>query len=126
MKLIAFLNRSISKHNFEAFPPRKDLRKGGRNIHWLSFFKIKTSLLLKYSKLRSAKLQHTNSSPISNCRRSKSAIYINSLLRLRVGMHIIYIYIYIGEALHTGSQNENNIGAAAPCTRITWASFLGS
>ena len=36
--------------------------------------------------------------------------YINSLLRLRVGMCIIYIYI--GRALHTGSQNENNIGAA--------------
>ena len=44
-----------------------------------------------------------NSSPISNCRRSKSAILfsrninhsINSLLRLHVGTHIIYIYIYI-------------------------------
>ena len=53
--------------------------------------------------LRSAKLQGTNSSPNSNCRRSKSAIFIsrninsniNSLLRLRVGTHIIYIYIYI-------------------------------
>ena len=67
-----------------------------------------------------------NSSPISNCQRSKSAIFIsrninsniNSLLRLRVGTHIIYIYIYIsiyisiGRALHTGSRNENNIGAA--------------
>ena len=72
--------------------------------------------------LRSAELQRTNSSPISNCQRSKSAIFIsrninsniNSLLRLRVGTHIIYIYIYIsiGRALHTGSRNENNIGAA--------------
>ena len=68
--------------------------------------------------LRSVKLQRTNSSPNSNCRRSKSAIFIsrninsniNSLLRLRVGTHIIYIYI--GRALHTGSRNENNIGAA--------------
>ena len=44
-----------------------------------------------------------NFSPISNCRRPKSAILflrninynINSLLRLRIGTHIIYIYIYI-------------------------------
>ena len=51
--------------------------------------------------LRSAELQPMNSSPISNCRRSKSAIFIsrninsniNSLLRLRVGTHIIYIYL---------------------------------
>ena len=51
--------------------------------------------------LRSAELQRTNSSPISNCQRSKSAIFIsrninsniNSLLRLRVGTHIIYIYL---------------------------------
>ena len=73
-------------------------------------------------KLFSAELQLTNSSPISNCRQSKSAIFysrninydINSLLLLRVGIRIIYIYIYIsiGRALHTGSQNENNIGAA--------------
>ena len=72
--------------------------------------------------LRSAKLRRTNSSPISNCRRSKSAIFIsrninyniNSLLLLHVGTHIIYIYIYIYiyRALHTGSRNENNIGAA--------------
>ena len=56
---------------------------------------------LKLSRL--AKLQRTNSSPNSNCRRSKSAIFIsrninsniNSLLRLRVGTHIIYIYLYI-------------------------------
>ena len=54
---------------------------------------------LKLSRL--AKLQRTNSSPNSNCRRSKSAIFIscninsniNSLLRLRVGTHIIYIYL---------------------------------
>ena len=53
--------------------------------------------------LRSAELQCTNSSPISNCQHSKSAIFIlrninsniNSLLRLRVGTHIIYIYIYL-------------------------------
>ena len=53
--------------------------------------------------LRSSELQRTNSSPISNCRRSKSAIFIsrninyniNSLLRLRVGIRIIYIYLSI-------------------------------
>ena len=58
---------------------------------------------LKLSRL--AKLQRTNSSPNSNCQRSKSAIFIprninsniNSLLRLRVGTHIIYIYIYISD-----------------------------
>ena len=68
---------------------------------------------------RSAELQRTNSSPISNCRRLKSAILfsrninsnINSLLRLSVGTHIIYIYIYIYRALHIGSRNENNMGA---------------
>ena len=51
--------------------------------------------------LRSAELQRTNSSPISNCRHSKSAIVIscniecniNSSLRLRLGTHIIYISI---------------------------------
>ena len=57
--------------------------------------------------LRSGKLQRTNSSSISNCQRSKSAIFIsrninysiNSLLLLHVGTHIIYIYIerYIPE-----------------------------
>ena len=55
--------------------------------------------------VHSAELQRTNSSSISNCRRSKSAILfsrninynINSLLRLRVGTHIIYIYIYISD-----------------------------
>ena len=49
--------------------------------------------------LHSAELQRTNSRPISNCQRSKSATFIsrninsniNSLLRLRVGTHIIYI-----------------------------------
>ena len=53
--------------------------------------------------LRSAELQRTNSTPISNCRHSKWAIFIsrninsniNSLLRLHVGTHIIYIYIYL-------------------------------
>ena len=74
--------------------------------------------------LCSSKLQRTNSSPISNYRRSKSAIFIsrsinyniNSLLPLHVGTHIIYLYISIGRALLTGSRNENNIGlpAAAP------------
>ena len=51
--------------------------------------------------LRSSELQRTNSSPISNCLRSKSAVFIsrninyniNSLLLLRVGIRIIYIYI---------------------------------
>ena len=46
--------------------------------------------------LRLVKLQRTNSSPISNCRRSKLAIFlscnINSLLRLcRRNAHYIYI-----------------------------------
>ena len=66
-----------------------------------------------------------NSSQISNCRRSKSSIFvsrnINSLLWLRVEAHIIYniyiyiyicIYIYIYIYIYTGSRNENNIGAA--------------
>ena len=42
------------------------------------------------------------------------------------GLPHTYIYIYIGRALHTGSRNENNIDAAAPRTRITWAPFLDS
>ena len=54
-------------------------------------------------KLCSSELQRTNSSPISNCRCSKSAIFIsrninyniNSLLLLLVGIRIIYIYVYI-------------------------------
>ena len=71
-------------------------------ITWASFlYSEKPSLKL----LRTAKLQRTNSRPISNCRRSKSAILfsrninynINSLLRLCVGTHIIYIYIYISD-----------------------------
>ena len=93
-------------------------------ITWASFLGLEEPSL---KLLRSAKLHRTNSSSISNCRRSKSAIFIsrninyniNSLLLLRVGTHIIYIYIYlsilylsIGRALHTGSRNENNIGAA--------------
>ena len=90
-------------------------------ITWVSFVGSEEPSL---KIIRSAELLRTNSSPISNCRRSKSAIFlsrninynINSLLRLRVGTRIIYmylsIYIYIGRALHTGSRNENNIGAA--------------
>ena len=63
---------------------------------WVSFLgSEEPSLKL----LRSPKLQRTNSSPISNCRRSKLAIFfscnrnysINSLLRLCVGTRIIYI-----------------------------------
>ena len=76
-----------------------------------------------------------NSSPISNCQHSKSAIFIshninsniNSLLRLRVGTHYIYIYIYIRRALHTGSGNENNItksgGARALAARVVSAAL---
>ena len=93
-------------------------------ITWRSFLGLEEPSLRL---LRSAKLQRTNSSPISTCRRTKSAIFIsrninyniNSLLRLRIGTRIIYlsifiyIYIYMGRALHTGSRNENNIGAAA-------------
>ena len=52
--------------------------------------------------LHSLELQRTNSSPISNCQHSKSAIFIshninyniNSLWLLRVGIRIIYISIY--------------------------------
>ena len=29
-----------------------------------------------------------------------------------------HIYIYIGRALHTGSGNENNIGAATPTLEL--------
>ena len=88
-------------------------------ITWVSFVGSEEPLL---KIIRLVELLRTNSSPISNCRRSKSAIFlarninynINSLLRLHVGTCIIYIYlyIYIGLALHTGSRNENNIGAA--------------
>ena len=91
-------------------------------ITWASFLGLEEPSL---KLLRSAELQRTNSSLISNCRHSKSAIFysrninynINSLLRLRVLYIYIYIYIYIyntsfGRALHTGSRNENNIGAA--------------
>ena len=68
-------------------------------ITWASFLGLEEPSL---KLLRSAKLQRTNSSSISNCRRSKSAIFIsrninyniNSLLLLHVGTHIIYIYIY--------------------------------
>ena len=86
-------------------------------ITWVSFVGLEEPSL---KIIRSAELLRTNSSPISNCQRSKSAIFlsrninynINSLLRLRVGTHIIYIYLSIGRALHTGSRNENNIEAA--------------
>ena len=69
-------------------------------ITWASFLGLEEPSL---KLLRSAKLHRTNSSSISNCRRSKSAIFIsrninyniNSLLLLRVGTHIIYIYIYL-------------------------------
>ena len=62
--------------------------------------------------LRSGKLQRTNSSPISNCRRSKSAIIIsrninyniNSLLLLNVETHIINIYIYISSVIYRKSK----------------------
>ena len=72
---------------------------------------------LKLSRL--AKLQRTNSSPNSNCRRSKSAIFIsrninsniNSLLRLRVGTHIIYIYIYLSLYIYISDEliRNNNV-----------------
>ena len=62
--------------------------------------------------LRSSELQCTKSSPILNCRRSKSAIFIsrninyniNSLLRLRVGTRIIYIYIYRSSVTYRKSK----------------------
>ena len=65
-------------------------------ITWVSLLGLEEPSL-KLS--RSSELQRTNSSPISNCRRSKSAIFIspninyniNSLLLLRVGIRIIYI-----------------------------------
>ena len=68
-------------------------------ITWVSFLGLEEPSL---KLLRSVKLQRTNSSPISNCWRSKSAVIlsrninynISSLLRLCIGMHIIYIYIY--------------------------------
>ena len=63
-----------------------------------------------------------------NCQCSKSVILflcninITSLLWLHVGMHIMYLSIYqmsidaiivsMRRALHTGSRNEYNIGAA--------------
>ena len=81
-------------------------------ITWASFLgSEEPSLKL----LCSTKLQRTNSSPISNCQRSKSAIFlsrnINSLLQLCVGMHMI---------LHTGSRNEKNIGAATGRTQAPY------
>ena len=69
-------------------------------ITWASFSGSQESSL---KLLCSAKLLHTNSSPISNSRHSKLAIFfgdinphINSLWQLHIGRHyIIYIYIYI-------------------------------
>ena len=67
-------------------------------ITWASFLVLKEPSL---KLLRPAKLQRTNSSSISNRRRSKSAILfsrnINLLLWLRVGTRIIYLYIYISD-----------------------------
>ena len=85
-------------------------------ITWAYFVGSEEPLL---KLLRSAELQRTNSSLISNCRRrSQSAIFfrplriiynIKSLLRLRVGTHIIYNDIIIITYIHTGSRNETNI-----------------
>ena len=69
-------------------------------IIWASFSGLEEPLL---KLLCLAELQHTNCSPISNCRCSKSAIFfshninynINSLLWLRIGTYFLYIYIYI-------------------------------
>ena len=43
---------------------------------WVSFLEAEEPLL---KLLHSSKLQHTNSSPISNCRRSKSAIFFRAI-----------------------------------------------
>ena len=86
----------------------KILEKEHRNGHRLTFFKTKTSFFLKCYKYPSLLFSSQTKSlwwsftseryPLSR----KVAIFfqrninnINSLLRLRVGMHIIYIYIYI-------------------------------
>ena len=68
-------------------------------ITWTSFLGLEEPSL---KLLRLAELQRTKPSPISNCRRSKSAIIIsrkinhniNSLLLLGVGIRIIYYYYY--------------------------------
>ena len=80
-------------------------------ITWASFLGSEEPLL---KLLRSAKLQRTNFSPISNCRRSKSAIFLSSNIKLQYKFFVAvtrrntyYIYI-IYRALHTGSRNENN------------------
>ena len=99
--MMSFSN--VTKHNILGTSNSSSKSHGAAaprtRITWASFlYSEKPSLKL----LRTAKLQRTNSSPISNCRRSKLAILfsrninynINSLLRLRVGTHIIYIYIY--------------------------------
>ena len=85
-------------------------------ITWASFLgSEEPSLKL----LRLVKLQRTNSSPISNCRRSKLAIFLSRNIKLQYKFIVAvtrrdayYIYISIRRALHTGSRNENNIGAA--------------
>ena len=66
---------------------------------WASFLVSKEPSL---KLLRSAKLQRTNSSPISNCQRSKSAIFFSGNINYkfivavtRRNMYYIYIYIYI-------------------------------
>ena len=83
-------------------------------ITWASFLgSEEPSLKL----LRSAKLQRTNFSPISNCRRLKSAIFLSSNIKLQYKFIVAVTrrntsYIYIYRALHTGSRNENNNRAA--------------
>ena len=54
--------------------------------------------------LRSAKLQRTNSSPISNCRRSKSAIFLSRDINYNIKFIVAvtrrntyYIYIYLSD-----------------------------
>ena len=72
-------------------------------ITWASFLGSEEPLL---KLLRSAKLQHTNLSLISNCRRSKSAIFLSSYIELQYkfivavtckNMYYIYIERYILE-----------------------------
>ena len=83
---------------------------------WRSFLGSEEPLL---KLLRSLKLQRTNSSPISDCRHSKSAIFIsrninyniNSLLRLHVGTRIIYMYV------RCAFRNEE-LNISLPC--VSW------
>ena len=78
----------------ETCPPKASYLSS--KITWPYFIGSEEPLL---KLLRSTELQHANSSSISNCQRSKSAIFsrninynINSLLRLHVGTYIILIY----------------------------------